>query len=211
MCIQFGALCERLVAQGEIIGARLVPDDQINLDGDYKQGQLRFDDGGMRGLACGLCWCGLVHFVASLPEDVCVHPSVVELARSLLHLPTCFKSAASDESSNMIKRIIRQNVDSKKLPVSSFEWSQILASLRKNGKQLSVAEAIDLYNANPEVQAHGGASSKDCVGIRFRSFLFISLRVVNGSVEAGHPVVSFTCRTNPAPEASTWTARNSMP
>ncbi|CAK9093103.1 Uncharacterized protein SCF082_LOCUS43797 [Durusdinium trenchii] len=157
---EMGKEPERLIrgfaGNGEIIGARLVPDDQINLDGDYKQGQLRFDDGGMRGLACGLCWCGLVHFVASLPEDVCAHPSVVELARSLLHLPTCFKSAASDESSNMIKRIIRQNVDSKKLPVSSFEWSQILASLRKNGKQLSVAEAIDLYNANPEVQAHGG-------------------------------------------------------
>ena len=62
----------------------------------------------------------------------------------------------------MIRRIIRQHVDAKKLAVSSYEWSRILASMIKDGEQMTVSQAVELYNSNPEVVAHGGASSKDC-------------------------------------------------
>ncbi|CAK9075739.1 unnamed protein product [Durusdinium trenchii] len=68
---------------------------------------------------------------------------------------------ASDMTSAMIKRIIRQNVDSKKLAVSSYEWSEILAAMQKEGEAVSVQTAMDMYNANPEVTAHGGSSAKD--------------------------------------------------
>ena len=124
--------------------------------------EFQFDDGGMKALAGALCWVGLVYFVgASLkPEDV---PSVAALARDLLTLPTFCKSAASDDASSMIARIIRQNVQAKKLAVSSYEWAMILDKMNKDSKtKMTVAQAIEQYNSHPEVSAHGGSSAKDC-------------------------------------------------
>lgn len=129
----------------------------------------------MRGLAAGVVWCGLVYHVSTLPEAQWICPSVVDLAKSLLNLPTFYKAPASDMTSAMIKRIIRQNVDSKKLAVSSYEWSEILAAMQKEGEAVSVQTAMDMYNANPEVTAHGGSSAKDS------QIKFEMLNIVTGS------------------------------
>ena len=61
----------------------------------------------------------------------------------------------------MIKRIIKQNVDAKKLAVSSYEWFRILSRLVQDGEKVSAQDAIAIYNNTPEVSAHGGGSSKD--------------------------------------------------
>eukprot|EP00438_Fugacium_kawagutii_P020691 Skav232340 [mRNA] locus=scaffold1704:535693:541139:- [translate_table: standard] len=124
---------------------------------------LRFDDGGMRGLAAALVWSGLVYYVTTLKDDEIKHPSVIELARGLLTIPTFYKTQG-DESSAMIRRIIKQNVDAKKQTVSSYEWSMILQSLVTSGKSpkpISLQDAIEMYNSNPEVFAHGSGSGKD--------------------------------------------------
>lgn len=85
------------------------------------------------------------------------------LARSLLEIPTFVRSDAADEASSMIRRIVKQNVDAKKLPISSYEWSLMLQKIVKDGGHgnVSLQEIIELYNANPEVLAHGGGNSKD--------------------------------------------------
>ena len=90
------------------------------------------------------------------------HPKVVALVHSLLGIPSMFKRQAPDVAQGMIQRIIKQNVGAKKLPVSSFEWAGILESLggkSRSKPDLGVTEAIAMYNACPEVRAHGGSGS----------------------------------------------------
>jgi len=149
-------------SQGESIGMRLAPGDSDDV-GEYVQGMLHFDDGGMRGLACALVWCGMMHHGQSIKDEEFVSPSMADLARSLLQIPTFYKSQTHDEAADMIRRIVKQNVDAKKQSVSSYEWSLILRGLlssasRKATSSVSMQEAIELYNANPEVAAHGGTS-----------------------------------------------------
>ena len=150
------------LAQGQNIGMRMPPDEPRELQ--HLQGVLHFDDGGMKGLACAVVWCSLLYHGLTLKDDELANPSVVELARSLLAIPTYHRSREVDESSAMISRIIKQNVDSKKQAVSSYEWSVILKNMGatnpNKSKALTVQEAIDMYNQNPEVAAHGG-SGKD--------------------------------------------------
>lgn len=129
-------------------------------DTNFHHAVFRYDDGGMRALACGVVWCGLVYHCNSLPKEELMKPQVVELARRLLAVP-CFFRNQGDETSAMIRRIIKQNIDAKKLPISSFEWSQILRKMQGDGEKLTVQEAINMYNANPQVSAHGGSSSKE--------------------------------------------------
>ena len=121
--------------------------------------KLHFDDGGMRGLAGALCWCGLVYHVAAMPE--LSSASVLELAKGLLHIPTYHKRQDGDHAATMIGRIIRQNVNSKVLSVSSYEWSQILKSVAKTGEGITLNSAIEMYNGSAEVAAHGGTSAKE--------------------------------------------------
>lgn len=148
--------------QGEIIGMRM-PAEDLGADLDWRQNLLHFDDGGMRGLACAVVWCALLHHGMTLQDDELTNPSMADLARSLLTIPTFSRSHADDEAADMIRRIIKQNVDSKKMAVSSYEWSQILKSMGSGkAKALTVADAIELYNCNPEIAAHG--SSKDGIG-----------------------------------------------
>ena len=142
------------------MGLRLLPGDE-NDESMYHQGQMCFDDGGMRGLAAALTWCGLLHHVAALPEDKFCVPAVKKLAESLLRIPTYYKMEAANEGAAMIRRIIKQNVDSKVLPISSWEWASILASMSQKGESITVTEAIELYNGSAEIVAHGGSSSKD--------------------------------------------------
>ena len=103
-------------------------DDGANLEPHVQE--FRFDDGGMKGLAAGLIWCGLVYFVGNLDDSVVCHGGVKELAMSLLSIPTYYRRPGQDPAHAMIGRIIRQNVEAKKMAVSSFEWSQILGQGR---------------------------------------------------------------------------------
>lgn len=129
---------------------------------DWRVNQLQFDDGGMRGLAAAICWIGLVYRCnKEKPEDL-KHAGVVSLARKLLQLPTMRKTQSDDVAADQIRRIIRQNVESKKLAISSYEWAEILRAMNKQGRTISVQDAIELYNNSPEVTAHGGTSNKDC-------------------------------------------------
>ena len=139
-------------------------------DSNFHQATFRYDDGGMRALACGVVWCGLVYHCNILPKDELAKPQVVELARRLLCMP-CFFKHQGDEASAMIRRIIKQNIDAKKLPISSFEWSQILRKMQGDGEKMTVQEAINMYNANPQVSAHGGSSSKEIRDLKRSLFL----------------------------------------
>lgn len=47
---------------------RLLEED-LSDESEYHVAQLRFDDGGMRGLAAALCWCGIVYFVFTLKDE----------------------------------------------------------------------------------------------------------------------------------------------
>ena len=148
--------------KGETLGMRLPAGFENAMQDDDQQliSTLHFDEGGMRGLAAAIVWCGLVYFVDTLGDDKVCDPQVVALSRSLLGIPTYFKHQESDPARAMIGRIIRQNVEAKKLAVSSFEWSQILASMVADGEKVTVAMAVEMYNNNPEVAAHG-AGGKD--------------------------------------------------
>lgn len=144
------------VMQGEMMALRL--SDDMTLPEDlWHFGLLSFDDGGMKCLAGALVWVGLVYFLSKEPLEDLRHPQVLKLVKSLLRLPTIFKHQAENPAQQMIQRIIKQNVDSKKLPVSSYEWAGILVGLKPHtDESFGVTAAIDLYNQNPEVLAHGG-------------------------------------------------------
>lgn len=149
----------RETRQGEIIGMRMPSDLEL----EQVQNALQFDDGGMRGLACALVWCGIVYHATTFKDEDLANPSMVELARSLLAPPTIYRTPGADETASMIKRIIKQNVDAKKQAVSSYEWSMILRGLvTDKNKTLTVQAAMDMYNNNPEISAHGG-TGKECI------------------------------------------------
>ena len=170
-------------------------DDDLGDDSQYHGSQFHFEDGGMRGLAGGLVWCGLLYFCADLPDQDLCTPGVKDLVRSLLSIPTFFKRPGEDPARSMIQRIIRQNVESKKLAVSSFEWSQILSSLTASGEKITVQDAIDLYNQSPEVVAHGSGTGKDRLRLRFQHLIlqeamfFVLGDCLAGQDRDGHAVV----------------------
>ena len=121
-------------------------------------GLLKYDDGGARGLAACLCWLALVTLneQGEVSEDELKLASNIAMIRSLLCMPAMYKQAEEDPTASMIKRIVKQNVDSKKLPVSSYEWSCILRRLQDSeGGSVSMSKAIDFYNNCAEVRAHG--------------------------------------------------------
>ena len=136
--------------QGEFLSLRL-PD--MNVD-DVKSefAFFLFDDGGMKALAAALVWTGCVYVVGQESAESLRHPRFVQLVKGLLGLPTLFKKQADDVVSGTIQRIIKQNIDAKKLPVSSFEWAGILSRL---GEEANVADCVKMYNNTPEVVAHG--------------------------------------------------------
>ena len=116
---------------------------------------LKIDDGGMKCLAAALVWVGLAFVLVKEPEAELRKPGVVALTSSLLKLMTFRKQQPINPAHGMIQRIIKQNVDAKKLPISSFEWANILGSLQSANdmQEFGVSDAIAIYNASPEVHA----------------------------------------------------------
>ena len=139
---------------------RLDADTDISEDAE-QFGVLKIDDGGMKCLAGALVWAALVSVFVKEPEEELRKPGVVALVASLLKIVTFRKKEAETPALSMVSRIIKQNVDAKKLPISSFEWATILRCLRKahDMRDFGVAEAIEMYNSHPEVRAHGDGSA----------------------------------------------------
>lgn len=143
-----------------MIGLRLPPGvDLKNVDSEY--GLYMFDDGGQKALAAALVLLGCLHLAGTEPIESLRHPHVTGLVKGLLQIPTLHKSQASDEVSQMLQRIVKQNVDAKKLPVSSFEWCGILERLGEESIG-SISEAVQKYNAIPEICAHG-SNTESCM------------------------------------------------
>lgn len=134
-----------------------------DVDNPYHEAQFEFDDGGMRGLAAAVVWIGLVYRCSREPPDLLSQPAVKELIQSMLNLPSLRKNQAEDRQMAMIQRIIKQNVDAKKMAVSSYEWAMILRSFQKQSgnESLKAADCIKIYNDTPEVVSHGSASVKE--------------------------------------------------
>ncbi|CAK9013878.1 Uncharacterized protein SCF082_LOCUS12114 [Durusdinium trenchii] len=147
---------------GETLALRLTDDIDISEDAD-QFGVLKIDDGGMKCLAAALVWVGLAFVFVKEPEAELRKPGVVALTSSLLKLMTFRKQQPINPAHGMIQRIIKQNVDAKKLPISSFEWANILGSLQSANdmQEFGVSDAIAIYNASPEVHAaeHGGSGT----------------------------------------------------
>ena len=85
---------------------RLLEED-LSDESEYHVAQLRFDDGGMRGLAAALCWCGIVYFASTLKdEDLCGGSNgMADLVKDLLEIPACSKKPGADPARSMISRI----------------------------------------------------------------------------------------------------------
>ena len=121
-----------------------------------------FDDGGMKAIGAALTWVGCVYALGTESEESLRHPRMVNLVKDLLRIPTLCKIQEGDPLTLSIRRIVSQNIDAKKLPVSSFEWSEVLLRLGDSSGAAEAsscaAEAIRRYNSMPEVVAHGGGS-----------------------------------------------------
>ena len=74
---------------------------------------------------------------------------MADLVKDLLEIPACYKKPGADPARSMISRIIQQNVESKKLPVSSWEWAQILQTLINDGQKI-LKKPASVVNASPE-------------------------------------------------------------
>ena len=143
-------MCFLCVWQGEFLAMRMEVDE---LESEF--GLYSFDDGGTKGLAAGLVWVGCVFVLGTEPPEALRHPKLVALVKNLLQIPTLYKTQYADPLESTIRRIVSQNVDAKKLPVSSFEWSEVLLRL---GDNITASDAIRQYNSSPEVVAHGGST-----------------------------------------------------
>ena len=145
----------------------------IDTDAEYAFGHgglLKYDDGGARGLAACLCWLALLKLneEGDVSEAELELPGNLAMIRSLLSMPAMYKQGEDDPTAAMIKRIVKQNVDLKKLPVSSYEWSCILRRLQgSDGSGVSLAEAIDFYNNCAEVRAHGTETERTAGSLFF--------------------------------------------
>ena len=145
-------------AQGEQMALRLPVDPSSSVDANQcAVGTLFFADGSQKMLAAFSTWLG----VLSLWEDhrdALQVPEVQSMLASFLAIPTCVKGSI-DNSNTLeaaIGRIVKQNIDAKVLPVSSFQWSSVLRSL---GQDVKLDQALQLHNAHPDVMAHDDSGS----------------------------------------------------
>lgn len=158
--ISFNFVC----CKGELLALRMPSNVDLNQVGSHL-GFYMFDDGGMKALAAAVALLGCIAIATTESVETLRHPRMLSLVMSLLQIPTLHKTQASDEVNGMIQRIIKQNVDSKKLPVSSFEWAGILEKL--GSEHVSLADAVARYNDNPEVCAHGSLNDPCQISVFF--------------------------------------------
>ncbi|CAK9060121.1 Uncharacterized protein SCF082_LOCUS31722 [Durusdinium trenchii] len=133
-------------ARGEFLAVRLPDMDLDHVSSEFAL--YLFDDGGMKAIGAALAWVGCVYALGAESEESLRHPRLVSLVRDLLHIPTLCKMQDDDPLTSSIRRIASQNIDAKKLPVSSFEWSEVLLRVSEAS---CAAEAIRRYNSMPEV------------------------------------------------------------
>ena len=120
--------------------------------------KLFFDDGGVKGLACFICFLGLASLAPDIsPEDL-GHAKVKILIESVLRIPSIFKQQdMSNPLDSQIMRVVKQNQDAAAQPVSSFGWSCLLkkmsGAIAEEGMDFDAA--LQLYNQHPMVQIAG--------------------------------------------------------
>ena len=157
--LQFPSRFNRL-CQGELLSLRLPGTPSSVTAADSGAGtekimaRLLFDDGSQKGLAAFVVWCCLVSLQGEVsPTDL--DDQGRTLVESLQSIPTMFKTKATlNRTENVIANIAKQDADSKAQPISSFLWSTILTSLNTSGVEVSYQEAIEKYNAHPDVKAY---------------------------------------------------------
>lgn len=137
---------------------RLPPDPANVTDGNLRAvGALFFADGSQKMLAAFCAWLAALALWEDHKDSLLV-PEVQAMLASFLRVPTFFKGSVDNSNSleAAIGRIVKQNVDAKVLPVSSFQWSSVLRSL---GQDIKLEQALQLYNGHPDVMAHDESGS----------------------------------------------------
>ena len=142
-----------LPGQGSVLSLRL------NVDADPDQpSKLFFDDGGVKGLACFICFLGLATLAPDLSPDDLAHAKVKLLIESMLRIATIYKQQdMSNPVDSQIMRVVKQNQDAAAQPVSSFGWSCLLRKLSGAIAEegIDFDAALQLYNQHPMVQIAG--------------------------------------------------------
>lgn len=129
-----------------------MPRDAAAVNRENVWGALLIMDGGMRLLGAYMVWLALCVCAA---DDLSIDmddPGCVELVTSLLHIPTYLAPPEGSALQSAVGMIARQNVAAKQATVSSFQWAGVLRQLT-GGTSASLAEAVALYNAHPDVVA----------------------------------------------------------
>ena len=105
-------------------------------------------------LAAAVVWVALLLCWRKHPRDNLSHELVQALVCSLMRIHTIVR--ASDVKGTpvqaAISRIVKQNINSKVQPITSFGWAGILRDLL--GGSAGFEECLSTYNDHPEVQAH---------------------------------------------------------
>ena len=141
------------------MAVRILPEKADTMVDDRHRalGSLYFGDGSQKMLAAMTAWLGLLSLWEDTPDAVSA-PAVRSMIASFLAISTCLKGSVDNGNSLQaaISRIVKQNVDAKVLPVSSFQWCSILRSL---GGDVKLDDALLLYNSHPNVVAHDESGS----------------------------------------------------
>ncbi|CAE7238938.1 unnamed protein product [Symbiodinium sp. CCMP2592] len=143
---------------GEQMVLRMPSSTDATVDSSNRAvGTLLYGDGSQKMLAAFTAWIGLLSLWESEP-NVFDNDQVQGLIASFLSIPTCTKSSveSNDSLTATIGRIVKQNIDSKVLPVSSFQWNSILRSLKV---EVKLDVALRVYNSHPDVVAHDESGS----------------------------------------------------
>ena len=147
--------------QGEMLSLRNVCHQDVEMSPKVRP-LLYFDDGGKKGMAAFLNLLGLTALLDVAKPADWEHTQVATLVESIMCIPTIFKHAASEsEVDATISRIVKQDLNSKVLPVSSWQWANLLSSL-SSAHGTSFKDAIDLYKDHPAVV--GTRDSADSAG-----------------------------------------------
>ena len=142
--------------QGEVVIARFDdwPPGPLDLD-EGLYGKLLFADGSQKMLAAAVVWVALLLCWRKHPMDSLDNELIQALVCSLMRIATVVR--ASDVKGTpvqaAISRIVKQNINSKVQPITSFGWAGILRDL-PGGSAAGFDECLLAYNSHPEVLAH---------------------------------------------------------